>query len=77
MVVKIDFANVVDCDRVQENTVCAVGENARNGEKLNKNKNKTYCPRYRSKSDDTNTWTSLRGKRSTFIRDIRIKGLST
>jgi hypothetical protein len=27
---------VVDCDKVQENMVCAVGENARNGEKLRK-----------------------------------------
>lgn len=32
----IDFANVVDCDKVQENKVCAAEENARNGEKLKK-----------------------------------------
>jgi hypothetical protein len=32
-----DFANEVDCDRAQvEKAVCAVTENARNGEKLKK-----------------------------------------
>jgi hypothetical protein len=62
---------VVDCDKEQENIVCAVGENARNGEKL---KRKPFV-RDRSKTNEINTWTSLRGKRPTFIRDIHEKEL--
>ena len=64
---------MVDCDKAQENMVCAVEENARNGGKLKKKDN---CQRYRSNTDEINTWTSLRGKRPTFIRDICVKELS-
>jgi hypothetical protein len=63
---------VVDCDKVQENMVCVVGENVRNGEKLKR----TNSQRYRSKTDEINTWTSLRGKRPIFVRENRVKELS-